>query len=315
MGTNPTKYPDSMDRHKVFISWSGPRALAIAKVWSEVLGETFDAVDTFVSDDIEAGARGLDEIQSALNGTNFAIVIVTRANEKAPWLNFEAGAISKQFPGNTLAKVVPCLVDFESPAELTTPLKQFQAKVLDQDGVEDTLRSIANQVGVVWSKKRRQFERAWPEYQKAFDDAREVSESVVHGGGMSGEPEDGRSEKSMIEEVLEILRAQQRVRTRKSATSDLDGVADDLVDYVEKFMGENSTDAGRISVGVNRDSSRRLEIYIDVENLTRNQLSLLDQQLSEAIKAEVSKLRVGSDGEFKAEITSCDASKTRFYPF
>lgn len=72
----------------------------------------------FVSDaDIEAGARGLDDIKDELDGTRFAIVVVTRDNQNAPWLNFEAGAISKQLSGS-INRVAPCLVDFDGSSQM-----------------------------------------------------------------------------------------------------------------------------------------------------------------------------------------------------
>jgi hypothetical protein len=45
---------------------------------------------------IDGGARWNDALAKALEETDFGIVCVTCANQAAPWLNFEAGAVAKK---------------------------------------------------------------------------------------------------------------------------------------------------------------------------------------------------------------------------
>ena len=47
------------------------------------------------SEDISAGVRWQYLISEALEGSSVGILCVTRENQSAPWLNFEAGAIAK----------------------------------------------------------------------------------------------------------------------------------------------------------------------------------------------------------------------------
>jgi hypothetical protein len=66
-------------------------------------------IDPFMSEsDIAAGARWLNEIDQQLEGTSFAIVCVTRDNQSASWLNFEAGAVAKTID---TSRVVPLAID------------------------------------------------------------------------------------------------------------------------------------------------------------------------------------------------------------
>ena len=68
----------SDDPLKVFISWSGERAKAVATVLHDWIPTMFDAVAPWMSDvDIAAGSRGLVEIEQALVGTRFGIVVTT----------------------------------------------------------------------------------------------------------------------------------------------------------------------------------------------------------------------------------------------
>jgi len=57
---------------------------------------------------------------------------VTRANQHAPWLIFEAGALAKSV---NEGRVVPLCIDLKS-AEVTGPLSGFQGRALDRDAVK-----------------------------------------------------------------------------------------------------------------------------------------------------------------------------------
>ncbi|AFR50124.1 TIR domain-containing protein [Gordonia sp. KTR9] len=183
---------------KVFISWSGDPSKDIALIWHELVNQLFDTVTPFVSDtDIEAGARGLDDIKNELDGTSFAIVVVTRANQSAPWLNFEAGAISRQMGSDYDLRVAPCLVDFEKATELTSPLKQFQANLLNEEGITKILASIARAADVEWNTKAGIVAAVLPSFLERFLAIRDTAPP----------PEvPKRSPDAMVEEVLELVR-------------------------------------------------------------------------------------------------------------
>ena len=75
------------DKFKVFISWSGQLSQAVAAIWLDLISETFDSVEPFMSEEnIGAGERGLVKIATELAGTSFGIIIVTQENQNSPWL-------------------------------------------------------------------------------------------------------------------------------------------------------------------------------------------------------------------------------------
>lgn len=132
---------------KIFISWSGPHAMAIAKVLKAWLKNTFDSADPWVSDeDISGGQVSLAEIDRALDGAQFGIVVTTKANQDAPWLSYEAGAMSREVDGGE-TRVMPMLVDLRV-TDLTSPLKQYQAARFDTEGIAKMIKSIGEVIGL-----------------------------------------------------------------------------------------------------------------------------------------------------------------------
>jgi hypothetical protein len=127
---------------RIFISWSGHRSQAVAEAVREWLPRLFQAVEPWISSaDIRAGSRWAAEVAKALETTDFGILCVTKENLNAPWLLFEAGALSKSL---SVGKVVPYLLDLE-PHRLTGPLSQFQAVRADEGGTRRLVQCIAEQ--------------------------------------------------------------------------------------------------------------------------------------------------------------------------
>lgn len=158
---------------KVFISWSGNLAKLVALALREWLPLLFDRVAPWASDsDIAAGQRGLAQIEAELADTRFGIVVVTEENQHAPWLSFEAGALSRTIDGDTEHRVVPLLVDLASPADLTGPLTQFQAKTAQQEGVRGVIRSLATVAAVDVAVADQRFDVYWPKLAEQIKQAK-----------------------------------------------------------------------------------------------------------------------------------------------
>lgn len=163
---------------KVFISWSGDLAKAVASNLRGWLPLLFDRVVPWVSDtDIAAGQRGLAQIEAELADTGFGLVVVTAENQHAAWLNFEAGALSKTVARDAEHRVVPLLVDLASPADLTGPLAQFQAKVAHRDGIRDVVRSLAAVAGIDAAVADKRFNVYWPQLETQIDAAKAAAPS------------------------------------------------------------------------------------------------------------------------------------------
>src|SRR4051794_450458 len=114
---------------KVFISWSGTRSKMVAEALRHWLKMLLQAVSPWLSsEDIRLGKRWGSEIATALKDTDFGIVCVTPENVAAPWVLFEAGALSKNLQQ---AQLCTFLLDMK-PTDVEPPLSDFQATSADE---------------------------------------------------------------------------------------------------------------------------------------------------------------------------------------
>lgn len=121
---------------KVFISWSGERSKSLAKALNDWLPVILPDISPWMSEaEIQAGQRWSAEISKELEVSNFGIICVTPENLNAPWLLFEAGALSKSMKE---AKVVPLLLGLNE-GDVPFPLAQFQAKKVEKSGMKDLI--------------------------------------------------------------------------------------------------------------------------------------------------------------------------------
>lgn len=123
---------------KVFISWSGNLSKEIAGLLKEWIEQCIQSVEVFVSsEDIEKGERWDSRLTSELNASNFGIVCLTAENINAPWIHFEAGALSKK-----LDSKVGTLIINTNISDIKGPLSTFQATKLEEDDMLKLLISI-----------------------------------------------------------------------------------------------------------------------------------------------------------------------------
>ncbi|HDS5427180.1 TPA: toll/interleukin-1 receptor domain-containing protein, partial [Klebsiella pneumoniae] len=149
---------------KIFISWSGPESLKIAKILRDWIPNVIQAVKPYVSaEDIDKGTRWAADISKELDDSLYGIICLTKGNISAPWINFEAGALSKKVDKS---KVSPFLFKIK-PSEVTGPILQFQHT--RSDDKEDILKLVSsiNKQGEFLTEERlnSSFEQWWPKLE------------------------------------------------------------------------------------------------------------------------------------------------------
>lgn len=118
-------------KKRFFISWSGEKSKSIAILYREWLQDNFK-VDTWLSiEDIEYGKVWHKEILKALNNISFGLFFITKENWDAPWINFEAGAISKGYIGNNVCIIN---IDIDDIPE-HSPLRHFQRAKFEEEAI------------------------------------------------------------------------------------------------------------------------------------------------------------------------------------
>lgn len=190
----------SVEKLKVFISWSKEPSREVATSLRTGLLSVFDMVQPFVSEiDIEAGDRGLRVIEAALRGSGFGIIVVTPENMEAPWLNFEAGALSKAL-GDDETRVIPLLVGFTSMTQLTGPLVQFQARFATEEKIIELFHALGEQVGVKREIVTHRLSGWLPSFMRTIEAAQQADSAVPQ----------KRSQEDLLSELLDLVRGLRR---------------------------------------------------------------------------------------------------------
>jgi hypothetical protein len=153
----------------------------------------------FSGKDIPAGERWSSEVGSRLEDTNFGILCLTRENLQAPWLLFEAGALSKAVEEGA---VCPYLLDVDV-SEVSGPLSQFQAKKADKTStvemIQDINRKLTPALDSVTLSQR--CDALWPSLEKSLG-------MIPKDPDLERAPT--RPEPEILEELVERMRAMDR---------------------------------------------------------------------------------------------------------
>jgi hypothetical protein len=188
---------------QVFLSWSGERSKAVAQTFSKWIGQVIQAVDPWISLDIEKGTRWNPEIAVRLEESRVGIICLTKENLDARWILFESGALSKTKD----AYLCTLLLDID-PSDVEQPLGQFQHTTRDKNDIRQLLGTINKAVEKEGEKARLPtpflddgFEMYWPRLSTVLNN---IASQQAHSGAGK------RPEREMLQEILEIVRAQER---------------------------------------------------------------------------------------------------------
>lgn len=181
---------------KVFISWSGEKSKAVALALKDWLPLVIQTIDPWMSKhDIEAGARWSKEVAGALSDTKFGIICLTKGNLNAPWILFEAGALSKTLDDTY---VCPYLIDLEPVDIPSSPLTQFQAKRSNKEETFElvkTINSALKENALPEDRLKRIFDSFWDELKVTLENLPKENTAKSQ-----------RPIEDMIAETLEIVR-------------------------------------------------------------------------------------------------------------
>jgi hypothetical protein len=187
---------------KVFISWSGRQSHQVAIALRDWLPSVLQIVEPYVSsEDIDKGARWSTDISKELEDASFGIICVTPENLEAPWVNFEAGALSKSLDRS---RVAPFLFAVDRTA-VQGPLLQFQSTLIEESDVKKLLQSInraCEDHALDESRLVEIFEVWWPHLKTRLDELQKARPKTKS-------PD--RPTDDVLAEILELARGQQKL--------------------------------------------------------------------------------------------------------
>ena len=193
---------------KVFISWSGNKSHKVALVFRDWFPSVIQSIEPYVSsEDIDKGARWSTDIAKELENSTFGILCVTRENLEAPWLSFEAGALSKTMDKSFVS---PFLFDIKR-SEVKGPILQFQSTIFQKEDIKklvNTLNKACGEVSIPDARLEKAFDVWYPTLETELNNLKGVVDEV-----------DDKKEKEkaayhsaeILEEILDLSRNNQKL--------------------------------------------------------------------------------------------------------
>lgn len=153
---------------------------------------------------IEKGSPSLPSISHELENTESGIICLVPENKDSNWIHFEAGALSKTAGSNAWTFLLGL-----NPSDIKPPLGQFQHTEFTQEDIFKLIQTINQKLKTAGSNYleddvlKKQYEILWPYLQKDLD-------AVLNSSAPQPNPQ--RSEREILEEILDLARSQQSAR-------------------------------------------------------------------------------------------------------
>lgn len=192
---------------KVFISWSGNKSHKVALVFRDWFPSVIQSIEPYVSsEDIDKGARWSTDIAKELEDSTFGILCVTKENIEAPWLSFEAGALSKTMDKSFVS---PFLFDIKR-SEVKGPVLQFQSTIFQKEDIKKllyTLNKACGETCIADVRLEKAFEVWYPTLEEELNKIKGVvdEQEVVKKKGESAHSSE------ILEEILDLSRNNQKL--------------------------------------------------------------------------------------------------------
>lgn len=228
---------------KVFLSWSGSRSHKVALVFRDWLPSVIQAIIPYVSsEDIDKGARWSTDIAKELEDSTFGILCVTRENINAPWLTFEAGALSKTMDKSFVS---PFLFDIKR-SEVDGPILQFQSTIFETKDLKKlvkTLNKACDEDGLPNDRLDKAFDVWYPTLEDELTKLKSTPpESTDDGVGTELQ---SPKVQEILEEVLDLSRNNQKLL--RNPDSSLSAKIEELNMMIRDLIGRPVMEGGPLS--------------------------------------------------------------------
>ena len=255
---------------KVFLSWSGHKSHQVALVLRDWLPSVIQSLTPYVSsEDIDKGARWSTDIAKELEDSTFGILCVTKDNLEAPWLLFEAGALSKMMDKSS---VCPFIFDLKR-AEVKGRILQFQSTIFDKDDVKKLLLTLNKACGDAGLKEEllsKTFDVWWPNLEESLE-------------AIKGEPSeeektstDKNFRNEMLEEILELSRTNQKLLRSPEVLFPPEYIEFIIRERIDKETSEKDRNLIEEQRHITMELKHRIMQMRDLLELYRNEKKFID---------------------------------------
>jgi len=197
------------------------------------LPSVIQSIQPYVSsEDIDKGSRWSSDIAKELENSTFGIICVTKDNFEAPWLSFEAGALSKTMDKSF---VTPFLFDIKR-SEVKGPLLQFQSTIFQKEDLKKligTLNKACGENKINEERLNKAFDVWYPTLEKELNTIKGETEQSDE-----NKIRDGHNfSLEILEEILELSRSNQKLlRNTEDSLSENESSLSDNIEDLKKTI-------------------------------------------------------------------------------
>jgi hypothetical protein len=192
---------------KVFLSWSGDISHRVAMTFRNWLPSVIQSINPYVSsEDIDKGARWSTDIAKELENSAFGILCVTKDNINAPWLNFEAGALSKTMDKSFVS---PFLFDIKR-SEVNGPILQFQSTVFEKEDIKKLIFSL-KKACVQDQLTDERLEKTFSVWYPSLEEELIKIKNIKNDHSVEDDKVPSIKDSAILEEILELTRINQKL--------------------------------------------------------------------------------------------------------
>ena len=192
---------------KVFLSWSVEKSHKVALVFRDWFPSVIQSLVPYVSsEDIDKGTRWSTDIAKELEDSSFGILCVTKENLTAPWLTFEAGALSKTMDKSFVS---PFLFDIKR-SEVDGPILQFQSTIFSEEDMLKLIKTLNKACGedqLTDERLDKAFGVWWPTLETELNKLKDFKEQNSDSKNINGSIDNSE----ILEEILDLSRINQKL--------------------------------------------------------------------------------------------------------
>lgn len=234
-----------------------------------------------------------------LQDSKYGIVCLTPENVLAPWIHFEAGALSK-----TLDSRVSALMINVVTSEIQGPLSRFQATKLDKDDFYKLLTSIneASDNPIGDKVLQKSFDAIWDKMYENI--VRIIEESVSRGENVS---QNNEEKNAVLEELLQLMRKQDSIISNPEKLLPLD-----YLEYANRKITQYRN-GGEVYIDIIDRIATELAYMYEAEEVNKESIATCYQKLiylAQQARCEKRYIRYLKDKYIKMiEVVSLESEK------